>query len=125
MIFPVAQEKLECFRVSLDVWPLPDFVFDSNRWVLKVLPALYLFSPRYVVSPPPPLSSHETLCTLTCICVYTQMTNLAFVDASEEDKLKVLVNQSLYDPMRSVLHLFNISSLHPILKSLIYLFFFM
>ncbi|TNM97249.1 hypothetical protein fugu_015405 [Takifugu bimaculatus] len=31
--------------------------------------------------------------------LFSKMTNLAFVDASEEDKLKVLVNQSLYDSM--------------------------
>lgn len=55
------------------------------------------------------------------------MTNLAFVDASEEDKLKVLVNQSLYDSMRSVFHLLMLSSFdasfpHPIFKVLIFLF---
>lgn len=49
------------------------------------------------------------------------MTNLAFADASEEDKLKVLVNQSLYDSMRSVFHLLMLLSLAPSSK---YSFFF-
>lgn len=41
------------------------------------------------------------------------------MDASEEDKLKVLVNQSLYDSMRSVFHLLIFNSTF---KLLIYSF---
>lgn len=33
-------------------------------------------------------------------CVYMQMTNLAEADVSEEDKIKVMLNQSTYDSMK-------------------------
>lgn len=36
------------------------------------------------------------------LCVYMQMTNLADADVSEEDKIKVMINQSTYDSMKWV-----------------------
>lgn len=33
-----------------------------------------------------------------------QMANLVDVDASEEDKIKVMINQSIYDPMKWVMY---------------------
>lgn len=35
-------------------------------------------------------------------CVYIQMANLAEADVSEEDKIKVMLNQSTYDAMKWV-----------------------
>ncbi len=35
-------------------------------------------------------------------CVYVQMANLADADVSEEDKIKVMINQSTYDSMKWV-----------------------
>lgn len=43
------------------------------------------------------------LCVCLCVCVYMQMTNLAAADVSEEDKLKVILNQCTFDSVKWVL----------------------
>lgn len=91
------------------------FLFNSNRWMTRVLQEPCPFSPRYT-----PLHRDYSACTCEslivifsiiqllftlCIsvCVYMQMTNLAAVDASEEDKLKVILNQCTFDSVTWVL----------------------
>lgn len=106
-----------------------DFVFNSDRWMTSVLPESCPFSPRYThllkkkiiiqlvhIYPGScesvwikPWSFYLTchFCvyyshTFVCVCVYMQMANLADADVSEEDKIRVMINQSTYDSMKWV-----------------------
>ncbi len=97
-----------------------DFVFNSNRWMTRVLPVPHPFSPRYTLSFLIVIiqllhiysGSCESLVLMwpavsVCVAhihtrVCMQMANLADADVSEEDKIRVMMNQAICESMKWV-----------------------